>query len=89
MEHKISRGEVIVFTSGCYSNFGIRGYAIALKDFDMREVRSLIVKRNEGKDRYGSYEFMGWLVSHEYVLPIEHREYHLGDYELFDTMEIE
>jgi hypothetical protein len=79
---KISAGEVIVLTSGEYSDYGITGYIVSLIDFDMGEAVDTF-KQSISSDDYDydtHSKFIAWLVATEKVVPVEHREIHIGSY---------
>lgn len=86
---KLSAGEVIVLTNGEYSSFGIAGYIVSRIDFDLQEAIDLFnqqlteAERDDIDDPHT--KFIAWLVSTERVVPVEHREIHIGNY---DELEI-
>jgi len=79
---KIGAGEVLVFTDGSYSDYGINGYAVSTKSFDLKEEAHLFRKT---KRSYPSYcEFIPYLIAKELLVPVAHREIHLGSYNIFN-----
>lgn len=78
----IAAGEVIVLTTGCYSDFGISGYIVACKDFDIKAVAEKFIQANQKKLWSYQYSdlFTAYLISEEYAVPVAHREIHLSDY---------
>lgn len=82
---KIQKGEVIVTTTGEYSNFGIDGFIVALQDFDMAAEAKICVEIRKATDEYDQYEdFTAFLITKELVIPVKYREIHLGSYSRFD-----
>ena len=77
---KISKGEVVVLTEGEYSDYGICGYFVAIKDFDMAEQAQLFVKES----KLSVSDFQAFLIGKELTIPVAHREIHLGNYSKFD-----
>lgn len=80
------RGSVLVFTSGEYSDFSMRGHIIAATDLDLPllarqfalEERAMVAKETIlGEDMA---DFSGWLVSRGLALPLEISVVHLGSY---------
>jgi hypothetical protein len=88
---KFSKGEVIVFTEGEYSDYGIVGFAVALQDFDMGEQAREYVQET-GRSEYGDYfkqspglSFIPWLVIKQLIMPEEYRDIHIGSYGRFNS----
>ena len=79
---KYPKGSVMVFTTGSYSDYGIRGFLVAIQDCDLPR---LAQEMANGKDAYMDDDarpdnFPSWLVAKGYALPIDHSEVHLGEY---------
>ncbi len=81
---KFNAGEVIVLTIGEYSDFGISGFLVSIKPFDMAECAQEFAK---GKERYSTSisDLITWLVVNEYAIPVTYRETHLGGYSGFGS----
>jgi len=78
----VKKGEVIVFTKGEYSDFGIDGYVVAIADINLKECAHKFVKiPNEWEKTFG---FVEYLIGCELVIPVAHREIHIGSYGEFD-----
>jgi hypothetical protein len=80
----VSKGEIIVLTSGEYSEYGIEGFAVALEDFDMGE-KAREYDKETGPHQYYSQlnGFIPWLITKQLVKPEEYREIHLGSSGMF------
>ena len=80
------KGEVIVFTSGCYSDYTLQGFLVAVEDLDFPSLLRDFKKDTPGETVYGRRDiFPSWLVAKGKALPVDHSEFHLGDYELDES----
>lgn len=92
---KYSRGALIGFESGEYSDFRFDGMLVALQDIDLPALAQQYVKERTAEkaagklkdyERANDYnEFMGWLVAQQYAAPISYSSVHLGSYTEFNT----
>lgn len=70
----IQAGEVIVFTEGAYSDYGICGSAVATKAFNVGEEVGEFNKTREGaEDR-----IIAHLIAKGLIIPVAHREIYLS-----------
>lgn len=78
---KVLRGEIILFSSGEYSDYGYRGQVIFTKDCELKEARDTYKahckKTKESADPGG---FVTFLCALEFCVPLQCREIHLGSY---------
>lgn len=82
---KVTKGEVIVFTEGQYSDFGLDAFLVFIKDCNLAEKAQHYFN---GKDRYGDEDmsnFSALLIADEYAVPVRYRELHLGSYSDFNA----
>jgi hypothetical protein len=82
---EISAGEIIVLTSGEYSDYGIVGYIVAKINFDIKEAIDLFKQETKDYSECGYINdahnrFIAWLVITERAVPVEYRELHIGSY---------
>ena len=81
---KVKKGEIILFSSGQYSDYSYCGEIIFIKDCDLVD---FVQKNFIGKNRFEGYcetDLASCLVANEYALPLQSREIHLGAYGCFD-----
>lgn len=89
---KIKKGEVILLTTGEYSDYGIRGQLVFIKDCNLK---AYVKSKVDGKEQYTAdcpepEHIPSNLVADGYALPLEYREIHLGDYGNFhEDFEVE
>lgn len=77
---KFKAGEVVVLTSGQYSDYGLSGFIVAIADFDMSE-EAISYALNSRATKTPDYdEFIAMLIKKELVIPVKYREVHLGNY---------
>lgn len=89
--YKFSKGTILNFTSGCYSDYQLQGMFVALEDVDLPKLcqswYAEDVKRANKENWYniGEWEgFISHLIKEEKILPIQTTEVHLGDYNDWD-----
>lgn len=86
----VQKGERIVITHGCWSDYQILTVAEAVESFSIDFARKEYMTWAAAKnlDDYNhEYKFLAWLVSVRGLLlevPVNWREWHLGDYGLND-----
>lgn len=94
-ETKYSKGEVVLFTNGSYSDYSVEGLANVLRDCDFAELYPLYVKdfhaldatiknlpfseRGTQLDAAGLSSFIAWLERKGYVAEITQRELNTDD----------
>jgi hypothetical protein len=74
------KGQVIVFTTGCYSDYSLSGFIVAIEDIDLRGRKDEFLASRDPTWNDGP-EFVSWLVAQGLAMPVEHSLVHLGDYE--------
>ncbi len=83
---KVSRGEIITFTSGEYSDFGVCGYLVFTQDVDLAKFAQ---KHFSGKPQYGDHSsakgLPSYLVAEGLAMPVDKRDIHIGCYEDFNS----
>jgi hypothetical protein len=82
---EITQGDIVLVTSGEYSDFGIVAFTEALQDFDGQEVvdKFLVEKRRENSDYYFlDAEFGDWLINQGYLKKKEFKEMFLDKYNI-------
>jgi hypothetical protein len=77
---KYSPGEVLLMTSGEYSDYGHEGLIVVIKECDLRTLAQQCEddKKNDWED--GARGFTGWLIAHGYAMPVDFQEVHVGTY---------
>lgn len=83
MENVFPAGTVILFTQGCYSDYGLCGEVVTLKVCNLPELvlaykATLALKID--RSREDPSDFVAWLVMHGWAAPLESSTVHLGDY---------
>lgn len=85
---KVSKGEILMVTTGEYSDYGVQSLVVALADFDINELREEYLSEfPDQTERYSAdfYKFNNWLVNEKKIVEeVKHREWHLGDYSSFE-----
>ena len=85
---KVSTGEIIFFSDGCYSDYGYCGKVVFIKDCDLSELlaiyhaaqKELYEKTDDYSDKPSANGFVSWLCAGQLCVTIEAREIHLGEY---------
>ena len=83
---KFSKGSIIVFTEGCYSDFGICGYLVSVVDLDLIKLAAqfrkefVADKETPWRDVAESRDFPSWLVAQGLAMPVDYSQVHVGDY---------
>jgi hypothetical protein len=76
-------GQLIKIESGCYSDYGVHGFFVALRDFDPMEQRKAWIDLPREANEWGymrRQDFIAFLIRQGLLLEIEHDSMHLGDY---------
>lgn len=80
---KASKGEIILFSCGEYSDYSTILIGKVLKDFDPREVRDAYFDefpdQNQGY-RGDNNQFAHYFIKNGYIEEVEYREMHTGYY---------
>ena len=86
---KFSRGAIIIFTSGCYSDFGLSGFLVAVKDCDLpalakeyakQEKEAIKARKGGDWENASPDQFPSWLVANGHAMSVDASTVHLGDY---------
>jgi hypothetical protein len=91
MSRIVQKGERLVITHGCYSDYKILTVAEAVESFSIDFVHKEYMTWAAAKDVNGDnreYKFLAWLVSVRGLLvevPVNWREWHFGDDGLNDN----
>ena len=84
-----SIGELMMISTGAYSDYSIKGLFKILKDFDAQEQLVVWAKETDRevvnhsvKDDYKNQqiEYMGWLNKNGFIEDVDYRELHTDDY---------
>jgi len=84
-----STGELMMISTGEYSDYDIKGLFKILKDFDAQEQLAVWAKETgrevinyKVKNDYSNQqiEYMGWLNKNEFIEDVDYRELHTDDY---------
>lgn len=86
--YSVKAGEVIAFSKGRYSDYGVCCYVVFRKDCDIEQLAKEWGREqrdNGAKNEWyfpSGEEFFAWLVINEYAVDFTIREIHIGDYGL-------
>lgn len=92
--NELNTGDMIFFSSGCYSDYGVCGHFVVMQDVSADTLKGVEAKLNEeakmmeagGKHMYDIEEkFISALLRHGYIEPLVVREIHLGSYRELET----
>lgn len=86
-------GTVLVFTSGCYSDFGTSGFLVTIKDCDLKKIVSELRlwkkkpenQRYKGDDDAEPSDLASFMIVSGYAMPLDCQTVHLGDYSEFES----
>jgi hypothetical protein len=89
---KYPRGTCLVFTTGEYSDYGLRGILVTIKECDLPALAQLFAqaeKEKAIKEKLGWFnlnigDFPSWLVANGYAMPADAETVHLGNYNKFE-----
>lgn len=87
----ISKGEIILITSGEYSDYNVYGLLIALEDINTEELRNAYINKfPEQTDKYGFKEeiFLQYLKHLNLVKEIHFKEWYLASYSNISEMQV-
>ena len=83
-------GEIVMFTHGVYSDYGVNGLFVVQKDFDAQEELFAWAKNTNRKISSGGVvradygneqmDYLGWLNAGGFLKELDRRELHTGDY---------
>lgn len=80
------KGDIIVFTTGEYSDFGMCGYLVATEDLDLPALAQKFVGDYQSKhewDKADPGDFPSWLVAAGKAMPVNYSTVHVGSYSDF------
>ena len=77
----LKAGELLVFSTGSYSDYGYQGSYVVLRDIASAEMEEIATQINSDGDKYDSQDrFQAELIRRGCLLTINMREIHLGDW---------
>lgn len=79
--NQVKIGEIILFSEGCYSDYGYCGKVVFIKDCDLLKSKSDFLISHDKQEWGFQSLFVTWLVANQICMPLECREIHLGEYE--------
>ena len=86
-DYHFSRGSILVFSTGEYSDYGIVGFLVAVKNLNLKKLvkqyQLEFVPVNDW-DIARPEDFPSWLVSKELAMPIDNSKIRLGNYGDFE-----
>lgn len=78
---KYTKGSVIVFTTGEYSDYRVTAFLVAIQDLDLPALaQQMTAGKYRGDDDADVNDFAGWLIANGHAMPVDHSLVHLGDY---------
>lgn len=88
MNYDLEPGNFVLFERGYYSEKTNLDHVVAVKYFSLSETLEAYKEQfvpDDEYDRADQYGFIAWLIINGYVIPVECREIHLGE---FDDLKI-
>lgn len=85
---QFSRGTVIEFSHGEYSDYGTVGLMVTIVDVDLLKLKQQFVAEHKPRDEWDHLhpsDFPSWLVAQQVMLPIDCTGIHLGEYSRWDA----
>lgn len=79
----VKAGKLFCLESGEDSNYGVCGFFVALKDFDIRaELEGYFKEHPEQRQEYRGEEsqFIAWLAGRGLLLDIDYQRIHVGSH---------
>lgn len=83
---ELKAGTLVCFSSGCYSDYSLRGHFLVVKAMSKEELLALReeINKDETTNEYGYCDkqdiFLGRLVRDGHLLVIDVNEIHIGSY---------
>lgn len=75
-----TEGQIVVLTSGEYSQFGVSAVVRVLQPFDpARERSEWLTLHPEQTQQFKAYEFWAWLTARGVIEDMPYAEWHEGD----------
>lgn len=87
----IKKDELILFSSGQYSDYTVSGMCLALRDIDVSSVRDKYIELYPGqmaKYAFKDHMFLDYLKSEGYIKLIPFKELYMGGYSSIDSMRV-
>ena len=78
-----NRGEVIVFSSGEYSDYSLCAFIVAIEDLNLDELGQEWKALQKDKTYLDMDTFPSWLIAKGLAMPVTYSEVHVGDYGLY------
>lgn len=85
----IKQGEIVILSSGCYSDYSIYGLFVAKNDIDTGELRNTWINLHpEQTDKYSFEEsqFIDWIKELDLLEPISSKEWFMSAYSNISEM---
>lgn len=89
--HTLQPGQIVYFSTGCYSGYGVCGVARVIKPFAKKVFEEMVAActhpyewQKDGEPHFHSDGAMPWLIKNGYIEEVDYQELHLGGYS-FDT----
>ena len=79
----LKAGQLVVITEGCYSDYGITGFFVALQTFKPMGLFAeyMAAHPEQAKDyQFSAEQFLAYLLSKGLLLEIQYANLHMGDY---------
>jgi hypothetical protein len=89
MEKELKAGHLLMVSEGCYSDYGVTGFFVALATFKPLELRTEFLAAHPEQEemyRFRGETFMAFLIRKGLLLEITHASLHLGDYSTVKEM---
>jgi hypothetical protein len=83
MDKQLKAGQLLTISEGCYSDYGITGFFVALQTFKPMALHAeyMAAHPEQAKDySFSSEQFLAFLLSKGLLLEISYATLHLGDY---------
>lgn len=77
------KGSILTLSSGEYSDYGIVGILVTVKDCDLRTLAAEYKASHRPKNQWDKPDpdgFVAWLVVHGHAMPVDASEVHIGSY---------
>jgi hypothetical protein len=86
----MKKGELLLLTSGAYSNYSPHAVVRILKDFKTKDVLELYLKEHpEQREKHNGEvsQFIAWLSANGYVEDVNHTEWNVGCYSTLEPLD--
>jgi hypothetical protein len=77
----IKRGEIVLLTSGEYSDYDVKALARATADIDVDYIKREYLSQfpDERDYKFRAYHFIEWLIERKMIDKLKYHEFYLGD----------